>query len=134
MAAHHGLLSALKAEDPERAGRLRNRARASAERFRREFPEDPIGMALAQEDACGDEPCPALDPAAGTCDLYTSRPITCRTFGPAVRSSEGNALAVCELCYDGATDEEIAACAVTVPLETEETGETLVAFALCQAS
>lgn len=34
--------------------------------------------------------------------------MTCRTFGPPVRSEEG--LGVCELCFQGATDEEIAAC------------------------
>jgi Fe-S-cluster containining protein len=49
-----------------------------------------------------------LDPATGLCDLYEVRPITCRTFGPPVRSEDG--LGVCELCYHGATDEQIAAC------------------------
>jgi hypothetical protein len=34
--------------------------------------------------------------------------MTCRTFGPPVRSEGG--LGVCELCYHGATDEQIAAC------------------------
>ena len=34
--------------------------------------------------------------------------MTCRVFGPPVRSDEG--LGVCELCYHGATAEEIAAC------------------------
>ena len=30
-------------------------------------------------------PCPSLDPASSRCDLYGSRPVTCRTFGPSVR-------------------------------------------------
>lgn len=34
--------------------------------------------------------------------------MTCRTFGPPVRSEDG--LGVCELCFHGATDEEIANC------------------------
>ena len=34
--------------------------------------------------------------------------MTCRVFGPPVRSEDG--LGVCELCFHGATDEEIAAC------------------------
>jgi Fe-S-cluster containining protein len=89
--------------------------------------------------------CPALDPAAGTCDLYAARPITCRTFGPAVRFG-AESLAVCELCYQGAADAEIAACEVAVDpenLEAEllheleaagQNGETVVAFALAVAS
>jgi Fe-S-cluster containining protein len=84
-----------------------------------------------------DEPCPVLDPATGACDLYAARPITCRTFGPAVRCGE-DAVGVCELCYQGATDEEIAACEVSVDLDGAEEqilgelgrGETSVASAL----
>ena len=34
--------------------------------------------------------------------------MTCRVFGPPVRSEDG--LGVCELCFQGASDEEIAAC------------------------
>ena len=84
----------------------------------------------------GDEPCPVLDPATGTCDLYAWRPVTCRMFGPAVRSG-GDAMGICELCYEGATDEEIAGCVVDVeiePIEQEllagDTAQTTVAEAL----
>jgi Fe-S-cluster containining protein len=90
-----------------------------------------------------DEPCPALDPETGTCDLYESRPMTCRTFGPPVRSEEG--LGVCELCFHGASDAEIAACEmIPDPDDLESTllerleeatgtrGETIVAFALAR--
>lgn len=59
-----------------------------------------------------DVPCPVLDPETGLCDLYDSRPVTCRIFGPATITEEG--VAACELCYAGATDAEIAACAVRV--------------------
>ena len=34
--------------------------------------------------------------------------MTCRVFGPPVRSEDG--LGVCELCFQGASDKEIAAC------------------------
>ena len=86
-------------------------------------------------------PCPALDPETGLCDLYEARPVTCRTFGPATRFDE-QSLAACELCYVGATAEEIARCAVAVDPEALETqilatlesngfaGPTLVAHAL----
>jgi hypothetical protein len=82
-----------------------------------------------------EEHCPALDPATLTCDLYQSRPVTCRIFGPAVRSG-GDVLGVCELNYHGATDEQIAACQVHVDPDGLEdklleglSGQTIVAFA-----
>ncbi len=66
---------------------------------------------------------------------------TCRTFGPPVRSEEG--LGVCELCFQDATDEQIAACEMEVDPddleselldELEDTtgvrGRTIIAFAL----
>jgi Fe-S-cluster containining protein len=86
-------LSALDGSDPERAARVRERARAYA--------------------GTDDEPCAALDPATGHCDLYTARPLTCRTFGPPVRCGS-DAVGVCELCFSGATDDEIAACEVEI--------------------
>ena len=125
----------LERGDPERAARVRTRAQASVERMRREYPDDPIGSVLATEEA-DDEPCPALDPESGACDLYAARPITCRTFGPAVSFGAGP-VGVCELCYQGATDEQIAGCRVDVDLELESGGDgsdTLVAFALMGAS
>jgi len=88
---------------PERAAAVRARA----------------GQYIEDEDS--EEPCPALDPSTGTCDLYASRPLTCRMFGPAV-SMGGGPMGVCELCYHGASDEEIAACCVTIDI-TEAEGE-----------
>jgi Fe-S-cluster containining protein len=138
-------LADLESHDATRAARVRQRARASAERMRREYPEDPVGSALAIEEAVEDELCPALDPETHTCDLYAARPITCRTFGPAVRFG-AESLAVCELCYRGASDAQIAVCEVTVDPENLEeellhelaergmAGETIVAFALLEAS
>ena len=142
--------------DAPRAQRVRQRARDYLARCGPEFPGDPVTGALqeggeAQERFAAfadEEPCPALDPEAGTCDLYAARPMTCRVFGPPVRSgAEAEAVGVCELCFQGATDEQIAACAVEVdPDDLESTllrqlerssgvrGDTIVAFALGEAA
>jgi Fe-S-cluster containining protein len=79
-----------------------------------------------------DVACPALDPVKKTCDLYDARPITCRTFGPAVKTTDG-AIATCELCFGGATEEQIAGCAVEIgrgALELDAPAATCVALAL----
>ena len=89
-------LAELEQRAPERAAAVRERARQTVAR----------GTPMSDDD-----PCPALDPQTGTCDLYAARPITCRTFGPPVRCESGD-LGVCELCFEGATDREIAACEV----------------------
>jgi Fe-S-cluster containining protein len=123
-------LAELEERDPARAERVRERARDSAERLSRYSLEEIV----EDDDVGAEELCPALDPEAGTCDLYASRPVTCRTFGPAVRVGDGS-LAVCELCYDGATDEEIAACVVTVDAATDGgADDTIVALALLKGS
>ena len=120
-------LAELERRDRQRAARVRERARQA------------VAQAVADDD-----PCPALDPSTGTCDLYAARPITCRIFGPPVRRGF-DAVGVCELCFQGASDEEIAACAVEVDPglesqlsnELEEStgvrGETSVALALAAA-
>ncbi len=88
-------LAELERRDPSRAQAVRERAREAAR----------------VANFSDDDPCPALDPETGTCDLYASRPITCRCFGPPVRCESG-ALGICELCFDGASENEIAACVV----------------------
>jgi hypothetical protein len=68
--------------------------------------------------------------------------MTCRVFGPPVRMGQGEALGCCELCFVGASGDEIAACEMAVPhdLEAElldevgRQGETIVAFALLHGS
>jgi len=149
----HGMRE-LDLSDPGRAASVRQRARASVERLSHNFPGDLRTGILATDDSAvarfndfaDDEPCPALDPTTGRCDLYSARPMTCRTFGPPVRSGSEGGLGVCELCYHGATDEQIAACEM-VPdpdglepaliREAEETtgvtGETIVAFCLASS-
>ncbi len=114
-------LARLENTDPSRAGKIRVRARDSIRRLAAEFPGNAKTGVLdasvfdegseAEEhfaDFANDEPCPVLDPETGLCELYDSRPMTCRTFGPPVRSDGG--LGVCELCFHGASDKQIAAC------------------------
>jgi Fe-S-cluster containining protein len=113
-------LAELERRDPERAARVRRRARESVARLG-DYPGDAATGILDEDEEAeerfaalpDEEYCPALDPEALTCDLYESRPITCRIFGPAVRGG-GDVLGVCELNYQGATDEQIAACQVEV--------------------
>jgi Fe-S-cluster containining protein len=142
-------LAQLEESEPERAHRVRQRAREAVSRLAKEFPGDPTsGLLQEGEEAerrfaefANDEPCPALDPATGLCELYEARPMTCRVFGPPVRTQDG--LGVCELCFLGATDEEIAGCEMnpdpddlesTLVEETERAtgvhGQTIVAFCL----
>ncbi len=111
----HGL-EELASRDPDRAARVRERARDYVERLSRDYPGETVARLLEEDDAADQEPCPALDPETGGCDLYASRPITCRTFGPPIRFN-GSSLAVCELCFVGASNEEIAACEVQVDPE-----------------
>ena len=142
-------LADLEKKDPLRAKRIRERARASVRRLSADFPGDAKTGVLdegteAEEgfaEFANDEPCPVLNPETGLCELYESRPMTCRTFGPPVQSEGG--LGVCELCFHGASDEQIAACEMVVDPDDLESklveklektkgprGRTLVAFCL----
>lgn len=144
-------LADLEKQAPERALRVRARAREAAARLSHDFPGDPAtGLLDDGEHAArrfsefaNDEPCPALDPETGSCDLYESRPMTCRVFGPPVRSEDG--LGVCELCFQGASNEEIAACEIRPDPDDLESallqeieqadgirGQTIVAFCLAR--
>lgn len=94
------------------------------------------------EDYANEAACPVLDPATGKCDLYEWRPMTCRVFGPPVRvqtpDEDDSALGHCELCFVGASADDVAACEMPVPHELEQRlvdelaakGETVVAFAV----
>ena len=143
-------LVALGEVDPERAARVRARTASALERLDPWFPGDVETGVLGEsyeevilfEEFANHEPCPALDLDHGTCDLYASRPILCRTFGPPMRTEEDN-LATCELCYIEASTEEIERCELdpAIPSLEEKSntayeaatgkrGETLVAYAL----
>jgi Fe-S-cluster containining protein len=145
------LREALAAAPADIAERIRTRALASRERLLAEgFPGDlSTGILFTEEhhegsfeEFANDEPCPVLDPATGTCDLYASRPVQCRTFGPPVRDEDDH-LTVCELCFTNALPEEVAHAEMDQswrPLEDQlivqaesnpaNAGPTLIAFAL----
>jgi Fe-S-cluster containining protein len=147
-------LAELARTDPARAGRIAARTAASLARLAPFFPgdastgilDDDHESSILFEEFANDEPCPALDLDHGTCDLYDSRPILCRTFGPPMLTpgddGETN-LATCELCFTHASTEEIAAAALDLTLSETEAesnasfnaanglhGETIVAYAL----
>ncbi len=144
-------LAELKASDPERAARVQQRSAASWSRLASDFPGDPTSGALDVgangdpvadfDDFANQEPCPALDPEHGTCDLYASRPQTCRVFGPPIVT--GGGFGICELCFQSANEDEIARAAIRPPAEElsvaldqaaitagEPAGSTIVAFVL----
>lgn len=142
-------LAVLGAEDPQKAAAIRCRATDSISRLLPGFPGNEVTGELNEsdpryEDFANDEPCPALDPATGACDLYSARPITCRVFGPPIRSEGG--IGVCELNFVGATDREIIAAELDTswsPLEialiteaetASTTGSTTIAWALLRPS
>jgi Fe-S-cluster containining protein len=145
------LREALAAAPGNVAERIRARALASRERLIAQgFPGNPqTGILFTEEhheeafeEFANDEPCPVLDPATGTCDLYAARPVQCRTFGPPVRDDDGH-LTVCELCFTNATPADVARCEMDQswrPLEDKliaqaeadpaNAGPTVIAFAL----
>jgi Fe-S-cluster containining protein len=144
-------LAVLQQEDAARAARVQQRAAASWSRLAPQFPgnaasgrldvdenDDPVDTF---DDFANSEPCPALDPEHGTCDLYAARPQTCRIFGPPIATGEG--YGVCELCFRTANANEIANAAIQPPAEElsaaldqaavaagERAGSTVVAFVL----
>jgi Fe-S-cluster containining protein len=141
-------LAALSAAEPVRAARVRARAEAYVASIAPRYPGNPVSGELLEEDDLpafmDDVPCPALDPESGLCDLYDARPVTCRAFGPVTQTGD-ETVAACELCYTGATDAEMAACAVDIDpagLECEllealdvagVRGMTIVAYAVTRS-
>jgi Fe-S-cluster containining protein len=144
-------LAELELQDPERAARVRERALDAIARLSEEYPGDPVTGILDEDDTDeaakrwddfgNAEPCPVLNPETGTCELYEFRPVTCRTFGPAL-TSDGD-LGHCELCFVGATEEEVIASEMhpdpdnlesdlleELQKSTGACGETIIAFAL----
>ena len=139
----------LRATNPALAAEIERRAHNWLREHGADFPGDPETGLLGRsdqdkerfQDFANDAACPALGPTTGRCDVYAWRPMTCRVFGPPVRAMDDNdaeGLGHCELCFIGATPEQVAACEMAVPhdLEAEllrEAGadfETVVAFAL----
>ena len=143
-------MAALRDSNPSAAQEIVVRAEAWIAEFGPDYPGDLTTGLLGDseadrerfEDFANDAPCPALDPATGLCGVYLFRPMTCRVFGPPVRvetaENKSRALALCELCFHGASQAEVAACEMHLPHELEarildeigDSRETLVAFAL----
>lgn len=142
----------LRRRAPGRAAAVARRAAAAWTRLAEGFPGDVRSGRLADDDGAREaffarhaaEPCPALDPGTGRCDLYPFRPLSCRTFGLPVRSG-GVELEPCELCFRGATPAEVAAATVEPDPHDREgrllavlaaagsEGETVVAAVLAAA-
>ena len=139
----------LRASHPETAAEIEARAREWIAAHAASFPGDPatglLGTTKADQarfdefaESAPDTFCPALDPATGLCTVYQWRPMICRVFGPPTRPEPGCPLGICELCFKGASDEEIAACEMEVPCTLHQQlleglpsrGETVVAYAL----
>jgi Fe-S-cluster containining protein len=142
-------METLHAADPVAAEAIEERARAWIAEYGAEFPGDRETGRLGESDEererfeefATDAACPALDPATGLCGVYEWRPMTCQVFGPPVKMAgeEGAAgLGHCELCFIGATPQQVAACEMLVPHAHEARlleelgadGETVVAWAL----
>jgi Fe-S-cluster containining protein len=144
-------LTALKQENPDRAARIQQRATASWSRLAPRFPGDASSGLLRTdqdgepvpdfEDFANEEPCPVLDPEHGTCDLYAARPQICRLFGPPIAVDGG--FGICELCFQHASEQEIADAAISAPSSEhsavldrvataagQSPGQTIIAFVL----
>ena len=143
-------MDTLCASQPALAADIERRAAGWIAAHGPEFPGDlktgMLGDADSErarfEEFANDAACPALNPATGLCDVYAWRPMTCRVFGPPIRMDasmgDGRALGHCELCFEGASESEVASCEMPLPHALEaklldeipDVGETLVAFAL----
>lgn len=121
---------ALRRSDAAHAQRVQHRVHVYRASLSADYPGDPQTGILYEdeasqerfEDFANDAVCPVLDPSTGTCDLYAARPVTCRVFGPPVRHEEG--FGVCELCFQGATEAEVAAAEMILPTPNVEAGLT----------
>lgn len=120
-------LGQLRDVDPVRAAAVQARAAQFWRYAAHGFPgktapglfnlDEPAQEAFFSE--FGDAPCPALDLAAGTCDLYDHRPLSCRSYGPPVRFG-AERLPPCRLCFVGAGCEEVERCRVEPDVEDLE--------------
>ena len=99
-------LRELERREPSRAARLRERARRAVEILNDGYPGDRQSGKLVADGAALDAfferhgalPCPALDPSTDRCELYTWRPVACRTYGPPLRFGD-EAAPPCRLCF-----------------------------------
>lgn len=143
-------LRELRRDDPARARRIRERARRAVEILADDYPGDAASGRLVDDTDALDRfferhaslACPVLDPETGECELYDSRPVSCRTYGPPARFGAEDA-PPCRLCFQGAPREVIERCRIEpdrpgwedallaeMGAEPGRDWETLIAFAL----
>ena len=114
------LLEGLAGAEAATASRVRERITTAQSKLGTFYPGDTATGVLTGteeeielfEEWAHAEPCPILDPVTQTCDLYEHRPILCRTFGPPILNDPDDreaGLAICELCFTDATEDDIAA-------------------------
>jgi len=145
-------MAEMAATDPAQAAAISSRAARYLDAFGADFPGNRVTGVLgaseeeqsAFEEFANDAACPALNPESGLCEVYAARPMTCRIFGPPVRmdADTESGLAVCELCFTEATQDEIAVAEMVVPHDEEQRvlglleetgsgpGDTIVAYCL----
>jgi Fe-S-cluster containining protein len=147
------LREGLSLAEPRKAARIRIRLAAARVRLEPFFPGDPVTGLLSDdpdaierfEEWANADACPILDPTTQTCDLYEHRPILCRTFGPPIRNVHDDldsGLAICDLCFTEASDQQIAAAEMdssfrpqeeledaTLVQANPESGPTMIPFA-----
>jgi Fe-S-cluster containining protein len=112
-------LAELSRVDPVRAAAVQGRAETAWKQLVSSFPGDTASGVLNDDDMARESfferhsalPCPALDPLSGWCDLYSWRPLSCRTFGGPMRAGDV-LLPPCELCFRKASPAEIQAATV----------------------
>jgi Fe-S-cluster containining protein len=116
----HRLRAGLAAAEPALKSRIEIRIAQARIHLLPFFPGNPETGVLSDDDQAIElfeewahaDPCPILDPATQTCDLYAARPVLCRTFGPPIRNDPADleaGLSVCELCFTHATEDQILA-------------------------
>jgi Fe-S-cluster containining protein len=119
----HRLREALDAAEPSLQQGIQARIDQARTHLLPFFPGNPDTGVLSTETQDGQavelfeewahaDPCPILNPATHTCDLYAARPILCRTFGPPIRNDPADleaGLSLCELCFTHATEDDIVA-------------------------
>jgi Fe-S-cluster containining protein len=146
-------MTSLRQRDPARADAVHARARRMVAAFASTFPGDPVTGRLGGDETAEDRffeeqsavPCPVLDPATQTCELYEHRPLFCRTYGPPVTFC-GENLPPCRLCFTTAPPKTIEACravpdrhglerAILDRLKRDggDDAETIIAYAIAAA-
>jgi Fe-S-cluster containining protein len=147
------LREGLAVADPDVRERVIARVQAARQKLGPFYPGDTATGVLTGseeeielfEEWAHAEACPVLDPVTQTCDLYAHRPILCRTFGPPIRNDADDpeaGVAICELCFTQASEEQIAAAEMDSSFRAEQerieaeferdhagSGPTMVAFA-----